>query len=196
LAADVTKASAGRRRRRLEKRGRPTGTYASLFKDPQRFSIVAWVTLEPIFGPHVAARAATVWIEEKTPITIQTVQNLLIMVGADYASPPGASEDLDDHARALARKARLVTSRATRREFAWLTQSSGALLALMRSLAEGDVEGANRAVELLQEAGWGEIVERINRRLVPALRANFPPFEGPLTAKARRLLAAMRPPKT
>ena len=190
-AAVVTKASASRRRRRLENRGRPAGSYKSLLKDdPQRFSIAAWLTLEPVCGPHIAARAATVWFEEKTPITIQDIEGLLVMIGADYAAP--GTGDLTDHARKLAAKARLVTSRATPREFEWLIVSSGALLALMKFVLEGNLVGIDRTLELLQRAGWREVLDHTSRRLVPALRAHFPPYEGSLSGSARRLLATLR----
>ena len=130
----MTKASPGRRSRRLERRGRPAGSYKSLFKDAQRFSIAAWLASEPRYGPHVAARMAIVLIEERTPITIQDVEGLLLVIGADYKATASAkartSSDLDGRASQLADKARLMIARATPRELAWLTRSSGALRAL------------------------------------------------------------------
>jgi len=130
----MTKASPGRRSRRLERRGRPAGSYKSLFKDAQRFSIAAWLASEPRCGPHVAARMAIVLIEERTPITIQDVEGLLLVIGADYKATASAkartSSDLDGRASQLADKARLMIARATPRELAWLTRSSGALRAL------------------------------------------------------------------
>ena len=192
----MTKASETRRRRRFEKRGRPTGSYRPLLTDPQRFSIATWLTLEPIFGPHVAARAVTVWIEEMTPITIQDVEGLLLVIGADYKPPisdkASRARDLDAYASQLADKARLMTVRATEREFAWLTQSSGALLAGMKFLMEGNVAGRDLALKVLRQSGWGEILDRIGSRLAPAVLANFPPFEGPLSAQAQQLLAVLR----
>jgi hypothetical protein len=203
----VTKASVGRRKRRFERRGgRPTGSYKSLLTDPQRFSIATWLTLAPIYGPHVAARAATVWIEERTPITLEFVKGLLRMISANYKEPTSAkasksrgprrlrqpARNLDGYASQLADKARLMTARATEHEFAWLTQSSGALFALMKFIMEGNTVGADQAIKLLRQAGWGEIIDRIGGRLAPDVRANFPPFEGPLTAQAPRLLAALR----
>ena len=181
----------GRRKRRFERRGgRPTGSYKPLLTDPQRFSIATWLTLEPIFGPHVAARAAAVWIEEETPITVEFVKGLLRRIGADYKSP--ADRDLDSYASQLADKARLMIARATEREFAWLTQSSGALLAGMKFLMEGNVAGRDLALKVLRQSGWGEILDRIGSRLAPAVLANFPPFEGPLSAQAQQLLAVLR----
>jgi hypothetical protein len=181
-----------------------------LLTDPQRFSIATWLTLEPIFGPHVAARAVTVWIEEMTPITIQDVEGLLLVIGADYKPPisdkasrmrstsdkASRARDLDAYASQLADKARLMTARATEREFAWLTQSSGALFALMKFLMEGNVAGRDQALKVLRQSGWGEILDRIGGRLAAAMRANFPPFEGSLSAKAQQLLAVLRARKT
>jgi hypothetical protein len=135
-----------------------------------------------------------VWLAEKTPITIQDIEGLLVMIGADYAAP--GSGDLADHARELAAKARLVTNRATPREFEWLIVSSGALLALVKFVLEGNFVGIDRTLELLQQTGWREVLDQTNRRLVPALRAHFPPYEGPLSIAAGRLLAVLRAKKS
>jgi hypothetical protein len=192
----MTKASPGRRSRRLERRGRPTGSYKSLFKDAQRFSIAAWLASEPRYGPHVAARMATILIEERTPITIQDVEGLLLVIGADYKATASAkaptSNDLDGRASQLADKARLMIARATPRELAWLTQSSGALGALSTFFVDENLTGVDRTIELLLRAGWHEILDRIVGRLDPALRASFPPYEGDLGPKGRWLLAVMR----
>jgi hypothetical protein len=186
----MTRASAGRRRRRLETRGRPTGSYTSLFKDPQRFSIAGWLALDPIVGPLAAAETAITWIEERTPITFRNVEGLLVMISADYTPP--ATKELKDHADDLVKKARLVTSRATESELAWLTQSSGALKALITFLIRGNIMGFEQVAKVLRQAGWGEILDRFGARIAPSLRAQFPLYEGPLTAAARELLAALR----
>ena len=86
----------------------------------------------------------------------------------------------------------LEIARATEREFTWLTQSSGALLAAMKFLMEGNVTGSDLALKVLRQSGWGEILDRIGSRLAPAVLANFPPFEGPLSAQAQQLLAVLR----
>ena len=192
----MTKASPGRRSRRLERRGRPTGSYKSLFKDAQRFSIAAWLASEPRYGPHVAARMATILIEERTPITIQDVEGLLLVIGADYKATASAkaptSSDLDGRASQLADKARLMIARATPRELAWLIQSSAALGALSTFFVDENLTGVDRTIELLLRAGWHEILDRIVGRLDPALRARFPPYEGDLGPKGRWLLAVIR----
>jgi hypothetical protein len=190
----MTKASESRRKRRFERRGRPTGSYRPLLKDRQRFSVATWLTLKPLFGPHIAARAAVVWIEGKTPITVESVEGLLLKIGADYE--PVANGDLDAYSSQLADKARLVTSRATELEFAWLTQSSGALVALIKFIMEGDVAGFDQVLKVLRQVGWGEILDRIGRRLAPALLAKFPSFEGRLSDRAQHVLAILRALKT
>ena len=195
----MTRASPSRRSRRLERRGRPTGSYKPLLKDPQQFSIAAWLAFEPRFGPHVAARLAIVLIEEKTPITIQDVEGLLLAIGADYKPPTSdkasRTRDLDSYASQVAEKARLMTARAPPREKAWLTQSSGALGALATFLMNDKPTGVDRTIELLLRAGWHEILDCIVGRLdLALLRASrgIPPYEGSLSAKTRSLLAVMR----
>ena len=193
----MTRSSAARRQRRLKqksKRGRPAGSFTDLLKDSQRFTVATWWAFEPALGPHVAARLATVLIEEQRPLELAALEDLLVVVSGDYASGPGGS--LDDHASGLAAKSRLVASRATERELAWLTRSSGALVALVEFLAEGNWRAAWRALELLRGAGWNPVIERVGRRIGGALRSNAAPFdEGRLQAAGRRLLAAMKAAK-
>jgi hypothetical protein len=112
------------------------------------------------------------------------------MISADYTPP--ATRKLKDYADELTKKARLVTSRATARELAWLTQSSGALQALITFLIRGDIVGFEQATKVLRQAGWHEILDRFGTRIAPSLRAQFPLYEGPLSAAARELLAALR----
>ena len=69
----MTKSSANRVGRRLKhkpKGGRPAGSFRPLLTDPQRFSVAAWLLLEPLYGPHVAAHLAIVAIEETTPMSL------------------------------------------------------------------------------------------------------------------------------
>jgi len=192
----MTKASESRRKRRFERRGRPTGSYRPLLKDRQRFSVATWLTLKPLFGPHIAARAAVVWIEGKTPITVESVEGLMLRIGADYKPAPASERDFNSYASQLAKKARLVTSRATELERAWLDQSTGVLITLVTFVMEGNVSGIAQALKMLRQSGWDEILDRVGGRLTPALRANFPPFKGRLSAKARHVLAILRAPKT
>jgi hypothetical protein len=183
----VTKASLARR----ERRGRRKGSHAPLLKDRQRFTIAVWLAFVDFFGPHESARLAIVLVEETTPITIETIENLLVVAAADYRQV-SLKEDFDDRARALTRKVELIRGRASGHELKWLVRSSGAVRALVDFVAVGDVGGANRAIMLLEHAGWGDILEHVQGRIDAALRSNWPPFEGQLKAAGRRLLAAAR----
>jgi hypothetical protein len=190
----MTASSAARRQRRLkkklERRGRPRGTFAALLKDPQRFSVATWLLLEPGLGPHRAACLATVLIEETTPIELGTVEGLLSTASAAYRPPPGTSADLDDRARALADKAKLVTSRASESEFDWLSISSGALRARIIFAVAGDERGIEHAVKILRHAGWGKLLARLGHRLDPV---GIRPFDQDrLRAAGRKLLEALR----
>jgi len=175
-------------------RGRPTDSFKSLFTDPQRFSVAACSAIAPHIGPHAAARAAIAWVEENTPITIEVVEELLLIAGTSYTAGAATATGsvLDDRARSLVRKVQLVSSRATERELAWLTQSSGLVGALLEFIAQGNSLGVKKSVELLRQAGWEDVPERIGRRLTPALRGGFPPYEGTITTRLRRLLDTMR----
>jgi hypothetical protein len=196
----MTASSAARRQRRLQKklerRGRPRGAFAELLKDPQRLTVATWLLLEPVLGPHRAACLATVLIEETTSIELGTVEGLLSTASAAYRPPPGTSADLDDRARALADKAKLVTSRATPKEFDWLTASSGGLLALIVFAVAGDTKGINFAVKILRhaDAGWGKVLARLRHRFDPV---GMRPFDQDrLRAAGRKLLEALRAKKT
>jgi hypothetical protein len=150
-----------------------------------------WLAFVNCFGPHESARLAIVLIEEKTPIKVEIIEDLLVVVGADYrlASP---RDLLDDRARALTRKAELIRERALGRELKWLIRSAGAVRALAGFIAAGNVGGANRSMVILEHAGWGDILKHLQARIDAALRSNWPPFEGRLKAAGRRLLAAAR----
>lgn len=164
--------------------------------DPQRFSVAAWLLLEPLYGPHVAARLAIVAIEETTPIEFSTVENLLLVTSAEYLPPRGAAAaDFDEQARSLAAKARLVASRANETELNWLVVSSGALRGLIKFMAEGNWSGVVEVQKLLCQAGWADILARLARRLdIPLEAESLRPFDkSRLRAAGRRLLAAMRP---
>ena len=186
----MTKSSASRRERRLkQKRGRPSGTFAPLLEDRERFSIAAWLLFDPVLGSHRAAYFATVLIEEAAPFEIGTVEGLLSTASANYRPPPGTLADLDDRARTLAAKAKKICSRASKRELDWLNFSSGALQALITFAVMGDAKGIGRALKMLRQAGWGEILARVERRL----DSKTEPFDQDrLRAAGRRLLEALR----
>ena len=194
----MTKSSAARRQRRLAskpQRGRPSGTFRPLLKDPQRFSIAAWLLFEPVVGPHVAARLAIVAIEETGPIEISTIEGMLV-TSAAYLPPPGAAAaDFDEQARSLAAKGRLAASRATESELAWLVRSSGALRGLIGFMGAGNWVGFELSRKLLWQADWASVLTRIGRRFdIPTDPKDLQPFDKRrLRAAGRRLLAAMRP---
>jgi hypothetical protein len=194
----MSKSSAARRQRRLARkpqRGRPSGTFRALLKDPQRFSVAAWLLFEPVLGPHVAARLAIVAIEENTPIELSTLEGALV-TSAAYLPPRGAAAvDFDEQARSLTAKAKLVASRATEDELAWLVGSSGALRGLIGFMAAGNWLGVEQARKLLQQAGWGDVLSRIGQRFdLPPDATSLRPFDkNRLRVGGRRLLAAMHP---
>ena len=189
----MSKSNAGRRERQLARKrpGRPRGSHTPLFADQQRFAVAAWVAFEPDFGPHVTAQLVTVLIEESTPIRIEDVEGLRLMIGAAF-KPPTLKADLDDAARELQEKARLVMSRATDSELQWLSASASALRGLVSVFLRNDVPAMRRSLDILRRAGWGKVSMRIGRRLETALKSNFPPYEGPLSPAARRLLNTLR----
>jgi hypothetical protein len=188
----MTRASAARRERRLfRKTGRPEGSYASLLLDARRFAIAVWWAFRDPLGPYAAARLAVVLIDERTRIGIEDIDGLILSLNANYA-PVAPSDDLDGRAKELVRKAELMTKRASEREIAWLTQSTGAIQGYVRFAATGDVGGLKLALGLLDHAGWRVIVSRLARRLDTALKSNMPPRDGPLSAAARRLLGKLR----
>ena len=194
----MTKSSPGRVGRRLKHRpkgGRPAGSFRPLLSDPQCSSVAAWLLLEPMFGPHVAARLAIVTIEETTPIEFSAIEGLLV-TSADYLPPRGAADaDFDEQARSLVAKARLIASRANETELDWLVVSSGALRGLINFAAQGNWGGVEVAQKLLRQAGWGDILARLAHRLdIPLESESLQPFDKDrLRAAGRRLLAAMRP---
>ena len=131
----MTKSSPERRERRLtRKRGRPSGTYASLLRDRHASRSRRGLHLSP---PSVRTSLPAWQPADRGEDADQArdIDGLLVMASADYVPP--AHADLDDYARALVRKALLVTSRATDRELAWSTASSGALRGLVGSRVTG-----------------------------------------------------------
>ena len=99
---------------------------------------------------------------------------------------------MDDYARQLQQKARLIRKRATGSELEWLSTSASALRGLIYFFQRNDVPGMRRSLDILRQAGWGKTSERIGQRLETALKSNIPPYDGPLSADARRFLDALR----
>lgn len=190
----MSRASAGRRERRVEKKkqlGRPPGTHKSLFKDQQRFAIAAWIAFMPDYGPHDTAKLVRVLIEEDTPIRIEDVEGLRLVISAPYA-PPTPSADFDDVARQFQQKAALIRDRATGSEMEWLSVSASGLRGLIYFFRRNDLPGMRRSIDILRSAGWGKTAERVGRRLGTALRSNIPPRDDPVGPKMQRALDAIR----
>jgi hypothetical protein len=192
----MSRASSGRRERRLTKKkllGRPTGTHVSLFKDRQRFAIAAWIALAPDLGTLTTARLVTVLIEEDTPIRIEDVEGLRLLISAPFKPPAlKAAFGVDDAARQLQQKAKLIRGRATGSEMQWIETSASALRLLVYFFVRDDVPGMRRSLDILRQAGWGKTSARIGRRLEAALKSNIPPRDDPVGPAIRRALDALR----
>ena len=108
-------------------------------------------------------------------------------------SGAAATVDLDEQARSLAAKAKLVANRATEDELAWLIWSAGTLRGSIKFMAAGNWLGVKQAQKLLLQAGWAGVLARVGGRLnIPLESKNLRPFDKDrLRAGARRLLAAM-----
>ena len=188
----MTRASPARRARRMaRKRGRREGSHVPLARDPQRYTYAAWLAFTRLgLGPYQAGKLAVVLIEETTPIRVEDVDHLLVVVSAAWEG--GEDEMLDDYVHATVRKARLVIGRTTDDERAWLSRSAGAIEAIIRSIKTGDMAGANRALDVLGGNDWRGVIEQARQRIEPALISNVPPYEFPLKRAARQLLEAVR----
>jgi hypothetical protein len=99
------------------------------------------------------------------------------------------------HADRVRRKAPQVIERADESELAWLTQSSGLLVALMIYFLKGDRQGFAITLDLLSAAGWVDTIFRVSGRIEASLRSNFPPAEGPLSRAGKRLLRKLETKK-
>ena len=188
----MTSASPARRKRRLaRKRGRREGSHIPLARDPQRYSYAVWLAFTTLgLGPYQAAKLAIVLIEQTTPIRVEDVEGLLVVVSAAWEGDE--DELLDEYVHATVRKARLVIGRASDDERAWLSRSAGAIEAIIRNIRAGDMAGANRALAVLNGNDWRSVIEQVRQRIEPALISNVPPYEFPLKRAARQLLEVAR----
>ena len=80
-------------------------------------------------------------------------------------SGAAATVDLDEQARSLAAKAKLVANRATEDELAWLIWSAGTLRGSIKFMAAGNWLGVKQAQKLLLQAGWAGVLARVGGRL-------------------------------
>ena len=167
-------------------RGRPKG-HVRLLDNPQRFESAAWLAFTELgIGPYPAAYLTTFLITSGAPITTESIDDVLL------TSATILPWRVIGRADRLRRNVPLAIERANEQELAWLTHSSGLLLALIKFTADGNTEGMVVTLDLLKEAGWSETLLRVSGRIGASLRSNFPPAEGPLSRTAARLLRGLR----
>jgi hypothetical protein len=165
----------------MAQRGRPHGATIRLLDDPRRFEAAAWIAFFKL-GPYPAGYLTAFFASDK-PITTESVEAVLLK------SATAHSGDVEEYAdRMWRRKIRQVIARADKREQAWLTMSASLILAVCKHVAEGNAGGMQISLVMLRQAGWGETLDRIGKRVEASLRSNFPPAECPLSRTAARLL--------
>lgn len=157
----------------MAKRGRPKDLIIPLLKDRKRFAVAIWFFCTEYLGlgPYDAADLTIFLITSHTPITIESIDGVLLKASTDV--PPTATREAQ--ADWIARKSRKAIERADQREWAWLTMSAGLMSIMMQRLAEGDSGGFHLACGMLRNAGWDEALDRVVKRLDASLRSNFPP---------------------
>jgi hypothetical protein len=154
-----------------------------LLDNPQRFESAAWLAFTELgMGPYPAAYLTTFLITSSAPITTESIDDVLL------TSATMLPWRVIGRADRLRRNVPLVIERADEQELAWLTHSSGLLVALIKFTADGNTDGMVVTLDLLKEAGWSETLLRVSGRIGASLRSNFPPAEGPLSRTAARLL--------
>jgi hypothetical protein len=154
---------------------RPRGSIIPLMKDPQRFEIAAWLALQVSIGPYRAARLVAMLVESNAPITIESIDGVLLNASTDHE----IKTDVDSHFESLVQKSRLVMKRGTAEERQWLDGST----ALIGSLVELFVQNSQTVWalafdRLLDIPGWRDELARITKRLSGATRSNYPEFRG------------------
>jgi hypothetical protein len=82
-------------------------------------------------------------------------------------------------------------ARTNEREWAWLTMSLGLICAALQ-LGESDEGGLHIALKMLRQAGWGDTLDLVGRRIEASLSGNFPPAEDKPSRKAARLLGRVK----
>jgi hypothetical protein len=148
-----------------------------------------WLALRKMGkGPYPAAYLTTFLITASAPITTESVDDALLK---STTMLPGRVIGRADRLR---RNAALAIERADKDELAWLTQSAGLLVALVKFAAAGNAVGMAASLDLLKEAGWSDTLLRVGGRIGASLRSNFPPAEGPLSRTAARLLQKAQHP--
>jgi hypothetical protein len=176
-----------------KKPGRPVGSRASLLVNRRRFALAIWRALDGLGlpGPYDLAGLATVLIEEGGPISIEAIDGLLVAVSARY--PDVSMTSFDSRIDRLVRDARSLPEKVGKREADWFAVSIGAVQGVIVFAAADNPAGVRRSLEVLRNAGWGVVIDRVQTRISRALRGNVPPFdEGGLGRRGRRLVAMLR----
>jgi hypothetical protein len=169
-------------------RGRPKG-HVKLLDHAGRFEAAAWHAFTTGLGmkPYEAAYLVA-FLASDRPITTESVDGVLLR-SSTLATKGGR---VIGHADRIRRWAPEAVERADDHELAWLAQSAGLIVALVKFGAAGNVVGIETTLYALQEAGWAETIRRVTGRIGASLQSNFPPAEGTLSRAAARLLHRTR----
>jgi len=167
------------------RRGRPKGSTVPFERDRQRFTIAAWWGFRGAgAGPYTAAYWASIATSEES-IRPEDIDGLLHVAAVQI---PHTSVTLDKHLDHLTRKAKRIPLESD----VWLHLSATTIKAAVLAVRCGDLEAYCFALDLLIANGWGDVIGRLNARVIEASKSNVPPFEGNLGAKGRQFLARLQ----
>jgi hypothetical protein len=179
---------------RRPKAGRPHGSHTSLLDNTRRFALAVWRALDGLGldHPYDLSALVTVLIEEREPITIESIDSFLVAVSSRY--PTISMTQFNSRIDRLVRDARALPEKIKKSdEVEWLAVSTGCVHGAIVFAADGNLTGVRRALEMLRSAGWGVIIDRVQARIATALRGNVPPFdESGLGPRGRRLVGLLR----
>jgi hypothetical protein len=177
-------------KRRKPGAGRPKGSIVALSADPQRFALATWCAFcEMGLDPYPAGYLVVGLFESGKPITAESIDEALVIMSSGITP---ATMPVVRRADRMVRKARQVFPRASESERAWLAYCSGAIRALVQFAAQANWVGVSRSLDLLMEAGWRDVIQRITRRLDAVLRSDMREFEGKLSRAALHFLTAQQ----
>ena len=145
--------------------GRKPGV-VPLIKDPKRFELGLWFFLTNTlrWPAHPAAVAAAAFLDNRSPVTPLGHGEGL---SALYQGGRGSIDALDDRAKYLIKHADETISRADEQGINWLSQSAGALQAVLVFAASDNAAGVSLTIELLEGLGWKKKLLRILSAAVP-----------------------------
>ena len=141
--------------------GRKPGV-VPLLQDKKRFEYALWFFLTNTLDyPALdAARVAAAFLDNRSPVTLlpdDTGISALYQGGRDSDSVNA----LDDRAKYLIKHADEIISRADEQGINWLSQSAGALQAVLVFAASDNAAGVSLTIELLEGLGWKKKLLRI-----------------------------------